>query len=147
MIYDGYSYPAVRLEDSEEWVPEAFIHQVDVLPHLIEGDLRELFPQIQPAEDPEGGMPEQADWLEQRAVDEGLVNSPVCLLSIFSPMSPRRLSRDSCENCECMPADFELGRLGGSETLGPITLRGSQEMQTAVECSRAACIHLGLRFD
>ena len=96
VVYDGYSYPAVRLEDSEKWVPDAFLHQAGVLPHLIEGDSRQLFPQVQPAEDPEIGMPEQADWLEQRAIDEGLVNSPVCMLSTCGFTSPRVLSGDSC---------------------------------------------------
>ena len=139
VVYDGYSYPAVRLEDSDEWVPDAFLHQAGVLPHLIEGDLRQLFPQVQPAEDPEMGLSEPADWLEQRAVNEGLVNSPVCLLSTCAVASPCTLSGDSCVGCECMPASFELARLGWSETFGPTTLRGSQELQAAAE--RSSGIH------
>ena len=36
---DGeYAYPMVKLDDSEEYVKEAFLHDPDVLPHLIPGD-------------------------------------------------------------------------------------------------------------
>ena len=73
MEYDGYEYPAVELEELGGWVPDAFLHSAEVLPHLLPGDLREIFPQIMPAPDVEEGRGEPDDWLEQRARSEGLM--------------------------------------------------------------------------
>ena len=61
---DGFSYPAGDYEG--EAVPEAYLHDASQLPHLIGGDLRLLFPRAAPAEELEE-LPEEPDWLEQRA--------------------------------------------------------------------------------
>ena len=76
MEYGGYSYPAVQLEDSDEWVPDGYLHNAETLPHLMPGDLREYFPKIEAAMDIEDGRTEGADWLEKRAMAEGLIDSP-----------------------------------------------------------------------
>ena len=61
---DGFSYPVGDYEG--EAVPEAYLHDASQLPHLIGGDLRLLFPRAAPAEELEE-LPEEPDWLEQRA--------------------------------------------------------------------------------
>ena len=64
MKRDGYTYPSVRFE--EEAVPEAYLHDERVLPHLLRGDLSEMFPRALPAEEPKE-VAEGEDWLEARA--------------------------------------------------------------------------------
>ena len=75
--YNGYLYPAVKAEGfeggSEVWVPDAYLHPAEVLPHMIPGDLETLFPKVQPAAERAEHREEPVCWLEQRAVDEGAI--------------------------------------------------------------------------
>ena len=61
---DGYTYPSTMVDG--EAVPEAYIHDERVLPHLLRGDLSRMFPRALPAEEPSEEA-EGEDWLEARA--------------------------------------------------------------------------------
>ena len=64
MEQEGFYYQVGDYEG--EAVPEAYLHDASQLPHLIGGDLRLLFPRAVAAEELEE-LPEDPDWLEQRA--------------------------------------------------------------------------------
>ena len=64
MKRDGHTYPSAMFDG--EAVPEAYLHDERVLPHLLRGDLSEMFPRALPAEEPKE-MAEGEDWLEARA--------------------------------------------------------------------------------
>ena len=72
---DGYKYPSVRIEDEGHPLPDAFLHDEAVLPHMIPGNLLMMFPRVYAAKDPEGGVVEAADWLEKLAAERGLINA------------------------------------------------------------------------
>ena len=75
--HNGYVYPAVKAEGfeggSETWVPDGYLHSAEVLPHLIPGDLETLFPKVQPAAERDEQHEEPVDWLEQRAIEAGII--------------------------------------------------------------------------
>ena len=71
VVQEGYVYPAVEVDGV--YVAEAYLHDERSLPHLIAGDINELFPKALAAP----ALPEQAeqeDWLETRgaALGKGL---------------------------------------------------------------------------
>ena len=75
--HNGYVYPAVKAEglegESEEWLPDAYLHPAEVLPHMIPGNLEALFPRVQPAAELPEQREEPVDWLEQRAINDGTI--------------------------------------------------------------------------
>ena len=72
---DGYMYPSVRVEQEEQPLPDAYLHDASVLPHMIPGNLLLMFPRVYAAKDPENGAVEAADWLEELAAKRGLINA------------------------------------------------------------------------
>ena len=71
---DGYKYPAAIIEATDggsERVPDAYLHDVRVLPHEVQGDLNEVFPKAHaaPALDE---LVEEEDPMELRGVGIGV---------------------------------------------------------------------------
>ena len=64
MQRDGHTYPRAVFDGED--VPEAYLHDERVLPHLLRGDLSRMFPRALPAEEPKE-VAEGEDWLEARA--------------------------------------------------------------------------------
>ena len=62
LVVDGHVYPATEWEGT--LVPEAYLHDGRVLPHLVNGDLALLFPRVVAAEELEE-VEEAKDWLEE----------------------------------------------------------------------------------
>ena len=60
---DGHRYPAAWFEG--EMLPEAYLHDATILPHLIAGDITKLFPRAVPGEAKPEEL-ESEDWLEER---------------------------------------------------------------------------------
>ncbi len=63
ILYNGYEYPSAVVAETGEVVPEAYLHDARVMPHMVPGDLDALFPRICAAEALEE-EPEADDWLE-----------------------------------------------------------------------------------
>ncbi len=59
---DGHRYPGVLFEG--ELMPEAYLHDSSILPHLVPGDFRKLFPRAVPAEELKEAH-QQDDWLDR----------------------------------------------------------------------------------
>ena len=75
--HNGYVYPGIKAEglegEPEVWTPDAYLHPAEVLPHLIPGDLEALFPKVVPAAERDENREKPVDWLEQKAIDEGII--------------------------------------------------------------------------
>ena len=63
-LRDGYTYPGV-VEDGE-LIPDAYLHDEGVLPHMLGGDVARMFPRASP-EQKKDKEKDPEDWLEARA--------------------------------------------------------------------------------
>ena len=97
VIQDGYAYKVSIVEDfGGQRVPEAYLHDVTVLPHQIKGDIAAVFPRALAADELEE-TPETIEPLEARGIEIGkqgrrcLVSTPSlhnCQTGLSSDRAP-----------------------------------------------------------
>ena len=64
---DGRKHPVMKYED--DWLPEAYLPDKNLLPHQVKGDLGALFPHAVAPEELEE-VPQELDWLQDRGTRE-----------------------------------------------------------------------------